>query len=194
MATRTPVGVDNAPSPPESFTTLSVGSGEEPDRLGAVPVGRGLADERAHALRDGGKFHHSLHPAAKKVLATLDREWDGLVRHRDFPDVALDNNPAERALGNPVVGRKNYYGAQAEWAAHLAARVWTITATAERNGREPLAYLTDYLNACAAAGGKAPAGKALEQFFVWLPAPEDAGGSPADTDPPDRHAHDGPAP
>jgi len=31
---------------------------------------------------------YSLHPAAKKVLATLDREWDGLVRHRDFPDIA----------------------------------------------------------------------------------------------------------
>jgi len=38
---------------------------------------------------------YSLHPAAKKVLATLDREWDGLVRHRDFPDIALDNNSAE---------------------------------------------------------------------------------------------------
>jgi transposase len=34
---------------------------------------------------------YSLHPAAKKVLATLDREWDGLARHRDFPDIALDN-------------------------------------------------------------------------------------------------------
>ncbi|MBA3575682.1 MAG: transposase, partial [Pseudonocardiales bacterium] len=25
-----------------------------------------------------------LHPAAAKVLATLDREWDGLLRHREF--------------------------------------------------------------------------------------------------------------
>jgi transposase len=57
---------------------------------------------------------YSLHPAAKKVLATLDREWDGLVRHRDFPDIDLDNNAAERALRNPVVGRKNYYGSHAQ--------------------------------------------------------------------------------
>ena len=63
---------------------------------------------------------YSLHPAAKKVLATLDREWDGLARHRDFPDIALDNNPAERALRTPVVGRKNYYGSHASWAADLA--------------------------------------------------------------------------
>jgi len=118
-----------------------------------------------------------LHPAARKVLATLDREWDGLARHLDFPDIDLDNNIAERSLRTPVVGRKNYYGAHAEWSAHLAARVWTVTGTAERNGREPLAYLTDYLNACAEAGGRPPGGPALERFLVWLPAPGDTAGS-----------------
>lgn len=112
---------------------------------------------------------YSLHPAARKVLATLDWEWDGLVRHRDFPDIDLDNNSAERALRTPVIGRKNSYGSHAEWAAHLAARVWTITATAERNHHEPLAYLTEYLNACATAGGKAPEGPALDRFLPWIP-------------------------
>ena len=126
---------------------------------------------------------YSLHPAAKKVLATLDREWDGLARHRDFPDIALDNNPAERALRTPVVGRKNYYGSHAKWAADLAARVWTITATAERNHREPLAYLTEYLQACATAGGKAPQGQALQRFLPWLPDPGDT---------PDSHNDDPP--
>jgi hypothetical protein len=28
-----------------------------------------------------------------------------------------------------VTGRKNFYGSGAEWAAHLAADVWTATAT-----------------------------------------------------------------
>ncbi|HEY2764487.1 MAG TPA: IS66 family transposase [Pseudonocardiaceae bacterium] len=126
---------------------------------------------------------YSLHPAAKKVLATLDREWDGLIRHRDFPDISLDNNPAERALRNPVIGRKNYYGSHAQWAAYLAATVWTITATAERNNREPLTYLTDYLQACALAGGKPPEGEALQRFLPWLPGPGDTTGS-RDNDPP----------
>ena len=115
---------------------------------------------------------HSLHPAAKKVLATLDREWDGLARHRDFPDIDLDNNAAERALRTPVVGRKNYYGSHAQWSAYLAARVWSIAATAERNHREPLAYLTEYLHACATAGGRAPEGQALQRFLPWLPDPQ----------------------
>lgn len=112
-----------------------------------------------------------LHPAAAKVLATLDREWDGLARHRYFPDADLDNNVSERALRTPVVGRKNYYGSHAEWSAHLAARVWTLAATAERHGREPLTYLTDYLNACAQAGGKPLDGQALDRFLPWLPGP-----------------------
>jgi transposase len=124
-----------------------------------------------------------LHAAAKKVLATLDREWDGLARHRDFPDLDLDNNSSERALRTPVVGRKNYYGSHAEWSAHLAARVWTITATAERHHHEPLTYLTDYLDACAAAGGQAPEGRALHRFLPWIPDPTDTTGS-RDHDPP----------
>lgn len=134
------------------------------------------------ARREQGAIY-SLHPAAKKVLATLDREWDGLIRHRDFPDIALDNNPAERALRNPVIGRKNYYGSHAQWAAYLAATVWTITATAERNNREPLTYLGEYLQACALDGGKPPEGEALHRFLPWLPDPDDTTGS-RDNDPP----------
>ena len=30
---------------------------------------------------------------AKKALATLDREWDGLIAHRDYPMIGLDNYP-----------------------------------------------------------------------------------------------------
>ena len=136
---------------------------------------------------------YSLHPAAKKVLATLDREWDGLARHRDFPDLDLDNNAAERALRTPVVGRKNYYGSHAAWAADLAARVWTLTATAERNGLEPLTYLTEYLQACAEAG-KAPHGQALHRFLPWLPDPADTTGSHDDNPSPNPIGEPGPAP
>ena len=44
---------------------------------------------------------------AKKALATVDREWDGLTAHRDYPMVSLDNNAAERQIRGPVVTRKN---------------------------------------------------------------------------------------
>jgi len=75
-----------------------------------------------------------LQQPAKKALATLDREWDGLAAHREFPMINLDNNAAERALRRPVVTRKNAYGSRTEDAARLAATVWTVTATAEMAG------------------------------------------------------------
>ena len=34
-----------------------------------------------------------LQEPARKALATLDREWDGLIAHRDYPMVSLDNYP-----------------------------------------------------------------------------------------------------
>jgi hypothetical protein len=114
-----------------------------------------------------------LHPAAAKVLATLDREWQGLARHREFPELPLDNNTSERALRGPVVGRKNYYGSGSVVSAELASRVWTITATAGRAGLNPLTYLTAYLNECARAGGTAPTSKALTRFLPWAASPDD---------------------
>jgi transposase len=79
------------------------------------------------------------------------------------------HNEAERALRTPVIGRKNFYGSGAEWAAHLAADVWTITATAARHDIEPLGLLTSYLQACAEHGGAAPAGAGLDPFLPWTP-------------------------
>jgi len=68
-----------------------------------------------------------------------------------------------------VIGRKNFYGSGAEWAAHLAADVWTITATAARHDIEPLGLLTGYLQACAEHGGAALTGAGLDSFLPWTP-------------------------
>jgi len=151
--------------------------------LGAAVVGsaehaRAQADYAGalHALdvaRQAQGADETLHPRAAKVLATLDHEWEGLARHGSFSEMPLDNNAAERALRGPVVVRKNCYGSGSRWAATLAARTWTITATASRAGINPLAYLRSYLDACADAGGKPPAGEALEAFFPWAAAETD---------------------
>jgi transposase len=110
-----------------------------------------------------------LHPAAAKVIATLSNEWDGLARHQHLPQLPLDNNTAERALRTPVIGRKNFYGSGAEWAARLAADVWTITATAARHDIEPLGLLASYLHTCAENGGTAPGKAGLDPFLPWTP-------------------------
>lgn len=150
-------------------------------------AGRDFAD--ALAAMDEARKHEgndeSLHPRAKKVLATLDNEWEGLCRHKEFPELDLDNNVAERALRSPVVGRKNFYGCGSVWSAEAAGRFWTTTATAMRAGLNPLSWLTSYLDACAKAGGRAPERAQLEGFLPWaasdddLAAWRDAPGRPA---------------
>jgi len=52
-----------------------------------------------------------LQEPAKKALATLDREWDGLAAHRDYPMVSLDNYPDAAVMpmfavrGGPAAGQ-----------------------------------------------------------------------------------------
>jgi transposase len=146
-------------------------AGSSAYQLAAVQFSAALgvidAERRAQAARPG------LHPAARQVLATLDREWDGLARHEQYPDLPLDNNTAERALRGPVVGRKNFYGSGSVASAELASRVWTITATAQRAGLNVLTYLTSYLDACAQASGKPPPPDTLTRFLPWTADPAD---------------------
>jgi len=110
---------------------------------------------------------------AKKALATLDREWDGLAAHRSYPLVSLDNNVAERAIRGPVVTRKNARGSHNGDTARNAAVIWTVTATARMAGLNELTYLTAYLDECGRNGGKPLSGPALGRFLPWNASPED---------------------
>ncbi len=44
------------------------------------------------ARKDQAKAPGLAEPA-RKALATLEREWDGLTAHRDYPVIGLDNYP-----------------------------------------------------------------------------------------------------
>jgi transposase len=114
-----------------------------------------------------------LQEPAKKALATLDREWDGLAAHRDYPMISLDNNAAERMIRGPVVTRKNAGGSRNGDTARLAASIWTVTATIQMAGLNLLTWLTAYLDECGCNGGKPPSGQDLERFLPWTASPED---------------------
>jgi transposase len=114
-----------------------------------------------------------LQEPAKKTLATLDREWDGLVAHRDYPMLDLDNNRAERAIRGPVVTRKNAGGSRNGDSARNAAAIWTVTATAQLAGLNIITYLTACLDECGRNGGKPLTGPALERFLPWNASPGD---------------------
>lgn len=106
-----------------------------------------------------------LHLAQRKVLSSLQNHWDGLTVFVERPEVAMDNNTAERILRNPVVGRKNYYGSGSVWSAHLAAMMFSVLQTILLWGLNPHHWLSAFLQACADNGGRSPAD--LSPFVPW---------------------------
>ena len=115
--------------------------------------------------RDAELHSPDVDDVCKKVLRSLVRHWEGLTVFLDHPEVAMDNNGAERALRSPVVGRKNYYGSGSRSSARLAAVVFTILQTLHLWEINPQRWLTSYLQSCAESGNRAP--PQLKQFLPW---------------------------
>jgi transposase len=111
-----------------------------------------------------------LHFVKHKVLSSLHNHWAGLTVFVGCPEVAMDNNSAERMLRNPVVGRKNYYGSGSVWSAHLAAMLFSVIQTALLWGLNPPHWLHAFLQACADHGGQSPTD--LSAFLPWQMTPE----------------------
>ena len=111
-----------------------------------------------------------LHDAKRKVLSSLQNHWEGRTVFVERPEVAMDNNTAERARRNPVVGRKNYYGSGRVWSAHLAAMLFSVLQTIVLWGLNPHHWLHAFLQACADHGGKSP--EDLSAFLPWQMTPE----------------------
>ena len=69
--------------------------------------------------------------------------WTALIRCFDNGRLALDNNPAERALRCVAIGRKNYLFAGSDAGGRRAAALYSLIETAKLNGLNPQAYIAD---------------------------------------------------
>ena len=125
---------------------------------------RTMARERHRALRDP-----QLSTPAVKLLQSMQRHWRGLREFVRHSNVRPDNNAAERALRLAVVGRKNFYGSGSEWSGQLAAMMFSLLMTMKLWQINPRTWLQDYLNACAAAGNRAPPD--LRPYLPWSMEP-----------------------
>ena len=105
-----------------------------------------------------------------KPLRALLRHRKGLTVFLDTPAVPLDNNAAERALRGAAIGRKLSFGSHSETGAELAGQLYPVFGTLALAGLRPCPWLADYLQACAASGGRPPA-----DARRWLPWGMDAG-------------------
>lgn len=127
---------------------------------------QGMATQAQVQLTD-----QSLHRAARKVLVSLHKHWEGLTVFVEHCQIAMDNNAAETALRNEVMGRKAYYGSGSVWAAELAALLFTILMTLVQVWQiNPRRWMHEYLQACAENGHRPP--QDLSAFLPWTMRPE----------------------
>ncbi len=75
-------------------------------------------------------------------------------------------------IRGPVVTRKNARGSHNDDSARLAATAWTVTATIQMAGLNPLTWLTAYLDECGRNGGKPPTGGNWNASCPGTPAPK----------------------
>ena len=121
------------------------------------------ADKNAIAKKE--KTSDVLALAKRKVLLSLQNHWKGLMVFYDYPDVKMDNNPAEQSMRNPVLGRNGYYGSGSLSSAELAAMMFSIFQTMLLGNLNPRTWPHLYLEACAQNGGKSP--DDLSEFLPW---------------------------
>jgi transposase len=145
--------------------TKSTIAREALDRIGALYDIEREITGRSADLRHAARQKHSalrveaFFAWAEGQLALIPGKGDlakafryGLSRRAAFSlflfdgRVAIDNNPAERALRPIGIGRKNWLFAGADTGAETLARAMTIIETAKMNGLDPQAYLTDVLD------------------------------------------------
>jgi len=120
--------------------------------------GRDAPDEERHRMRQNESrgIVAKIHDWAMRTIATgpaipgtalrdaieyMMNRWDRLLRFLDDPRLPLDNNPAERALRGPVVGRKNHYGSRSLRGTQVAATFYSLLESAKLVGIDPHRYV-----------------------------------------------------
>jgi transposase len=123
------------------------------------------AVQRMAETREAALANPLLRAPAAAVLTSMQGHWSGLTVCVRCPWVPMDNNPAERDIRGPVVGRKNFSGSGAQWSGQLAATLYSVMATLTLHRINARTWLTAYLQACADKGGHAP--RDLRVFLPW---------------------------
>ena len=69
------------------------------------------------------------------------KNYESLTRFLKNPILPIDNNPQERLLRNPVIGRKTWFGTQTDRGAKTNAILFTIVESCKLNKINPREYL-----------------------------------------------------
>lgn len=96
-------------------------------------------------------LHPPKSPLGEAIRYTMNR-WDELGHFLEDARIPLDNNPSESALRRVALGRKNFLFVGNDVAGTKLAGLYSLVATCEANGVNPLAYIEDVLTRVGDSG------------------------------------------
>lgn len=85
--------------------------------------------------------NYSSKSSIAQAMNYFAKNYEAFTRFLDNPDLPIDNNPQERLLRNPVIGRKTWYGTQTDRGAKTNAILFTIVESCKLNKINPREYL-----------------------------------------------------
>ncbi len=101
--------------------------------------------EEFKAWLEAEKGRHPPRSAIGAAIGYALGQWDALTLSLTDVRLPLDNNPSERALRVAALGRKNFLFVGSDEAGENLAGLYSLIATCETNGVNPVDYLADVL-------------------------------------------------
>ena len=96
-------------------------------------------DMKTRAMAD--KAGYSSKSSLGKAMSYFLKNYEGLTLFLKNSILPIDNNPQERLLRSPVVGRKTWYGTHSERGAETTAILFSLVESCKLNGVNPREYL-----------------------------------------------------
>lgn len=87
--------------------------------------------------------HYSAKSSLGKAMNYYLKNYQGLTRFLDNAELPIDNNPQERLLRNPVIGRKTWYGTHSKQGAETAAILFSLVESCKLNKLNPREYFKE---------------------------------------------------
>jgi transposase len=112
-----------------------------PDEVSALRGQMKPLFEKLKLLCEQNSNNYSSKSSIAEAMNYFVKNYEALTRFLDNPDLPIDNNPQERLLRNPVIGRKTWYGTQTERGAKTNAVLFTIVESCKLNKINPREYL-----------------------------------------------------
>jgi transposase len=97
--------------------------------------------EKLKSLSEENVDNYSSKSSMVEAMRYFVKNYESLTRFLRNPILPIDNNPQERLLRNPVIGRKTWYGTQTDRGAKTSAILFTIVESCKLNKINPREYL-----------------------------------------------------